>query len=40
MPRLIGPRQRARFVMLDLLDLCAKEAADRDDLGALRRMLP
>lgn len=31
------PRQRARQVMLDLLDLCAKEAAQRGDLDSLRR---
>jgi hypothetical protein len=33
------PRQRARLAMLDLLDLCAKEAADRDDLDGLRRIV-
>jgi hypothetical protein len=31
------PRQGARSAMLDLLDLCAKDAANRDDLEALRR---
>jgi hypothetical protein len=33
------PRQRARLAMLDLLGLCAKEAADRDDLDGLRRIV-
>lgn len=33
------PRQRARQVMLDLLDLCASEAAHRGDLDALRRVV-
>ncbi len=31
------PRQQAKLVMLELLDLCATEAARRDDLDALRR---
>jgi DNA-binding SARP family transcriptional activator len=31
------PRQRARLVLLDLLDLCATEAARRGDLDGLRR---
>jgi len=31
------PRQQARLMMLDLLDLCANEAAGRGDLDALRR---
>jgi DNA-binding SARP family transcriptional activator/ATP/maltotriose-dependent transcriptional regulator MalT len=31
------PRQQAQVVMLDLLDLCALEAARRGDLDALRR---
>ncbi|HTX00544.1 MAG TPA: BTAD domain-containing putative transcriptional regulator [Acidimicrobiales bacterium] len=31
------PRQHARQVVLDLLDLCASEAAQRGDLDALRR---
>lgn len=31
------PRQHARGVMLDLLDLCATEAAQRGDLDSLRR---
>lgn len=31
------PRRRAQSVMLDLLDLCAMEAARRGDLDALRR---
>ena len=31
------PRQQARLVMLELLDLCATEAARRGDLDALRR---
>jgi DNA-binding SARP family transcriptional activator/ATP/maltotriose-dependent transcriptional regulator MalT len=33
------PRQHARQVMLDLLDLCATEAARRGDLDALRRVV-
>ena len=33
------PRQRARRAMLDLLDLCASEAARRGDLDGLRRMV-
>jgi len=33
------PRQRARAVMLDLLDLCATEAASRGDLDGLRRIV-
>jgi DNA-binding SARP family transcriptional activator len=32
-----APREHARAVMLDLLDLCAAEAAARGDLDALRR---
>ena len=31
------PRQQAKLVMLELLDLCATEAARRGDLDALRR---
>ena len=31
------PRQQAKLVMLDLLDLCATDAARRGDLDALRR---
>ena len=31
------PRRRAQQVMLDLLDLCAREAAERGDLDGLRR---
>lgn len=30
------PRQRARQVMVDMLDLCAKDATERDDLDGLR----
>jgi DNA-binding SARP family transcriptional activator len=33
------PRQRARRAMLDLLDLCASEAARRGDLDGVRRMV-
>ncbi|MGP8209220.1 MAG: BTAD domain-containing putative transcriptional regulator, partial [Acidimicrobiales bacterium] len=33
------PRQRARRAMLDLLDLCASEAARRGDLDGVRRMI-
>jgi DNA-binding SARP family transcriptional activator/ATP/maltotriose-dependent transcriptional regulator MalT len=33
------PRQRARSAMLDLLDLCASEAARRGDLDGVRRMV-
>ena len=33
------PRQRARGAMLDLLDLCASEAARRGDLDGVRRMV-
>ncbi len=33
------PRQRARLVLLDLLDLCATEAARRGDLDGLRRIV-
>ncbi len=33
------PRQRARQVMVDLLDLCATDAAERGDLDALRRIV-
>ena len=32
-----APRQRARQVMVELLDLCAKDAADGGDLDGLRR---
>ncbi|HTW06420.1 MAG TPA: BTAD domain-containing putative transcriptional regulator [Acidimicrobiales bacterium] len=33
------PRQNARQVMLDLLDMCATEASRRGDLDALRRVV-
>ncbi len=33
------PRQNARQVMLDLLDMCATEAARRGDLDTLRRVV-
>jgi DNA-binding SARP family transcriptional activator len=33
------PRQQAQVVMLDLLDLCASEAAQRGDLDGLRRIV-
>jgi DNA-binding SARP family transcriptional activator len=33
------PRQNARQVMLDLLDMCATEAARRSDLDTLRRVV-
>jgi DNA-binding SARP family transcriptional activator len=33
------PRQQARNLMLDLLDLCAGAAAERGDLDELRRVV-
>jgi hypothetical protein len=33
------PRQRARTMMIGLLDLCAKDAAERGDLDELRRIV-
>ena len=34
-----GPRERARQLMLDLLDLCEKDAAQRGDLDTVRRVV-
>ena len=34
-----APRERARGAMLDLLDLCAQDAARRGDLDELRRLI-